>query len=313
MTFVNPNRVRVSRSIHQNHEWPAIAYARSADCFVFVSLCTVPKGWSKSPVFDGWVQIVRGPRPKSETWPRAKKHGNAVPPGKPKSHSPQVPPVRQPSHLPEQVAPDAAEEVHRLEAAVQVLGGEKSRVLLVAGISSNEEASDEGRRFDCQGCGVEDEVAEGEERLKQLEARSVEGNGGIRARCDGVAAENRGVGPRTRRITCPHAGSVVCRRPPLPPVHGRHQCQVPISKSCEGDCELRNALEFGDTTTIAKLGELVGQGTSAMASIAVTVSSDGASKSILMSAVIDQVEAKRCCLCSWIRCTVPISGGQSCF
>ena len=47
--------------------------------------CPMPKGWSKAPVLDGWVQIVRGPRPKSETWPRAKKH--AHPPGKPKSHS----------------------------------------------------------------------------------------------------------------------------------------------------------------------------------------------------------------------------------
>ena len=64
---------------------------------------------------------------------------------------------------------------------------------------------------------------------------------------------------------------------------------VPISK-------LRNVLEFGDTTTIAKLGELVAQGTSAMGSFAATVSLDGTSRSTLMSAVIDQAEAKRRCL-----------------
>ena len=29
----------------------------------------MPKGWSKAPVLDGWVQIVRGPRPKSEKCP----------------------------------------------------------------------------------------------------------------------------------------------------------------------------------------------------------------------------------------------------
>ena len=31
----------------------------------------MPKGWSKAPTLDGWVQIVRGPRPKSEKWPKA--------------------------------------------------------------------------------------------------------------------------------------------------------------------------------------------------------------------------------------------------
>ena len=62
------------------------------------------------------------------------------------------------------------------------------------------------------------------------------------------------------------------------------------------NCELRNALEFGDTTTIAKVGALVGQGTAAMGSFAAAGSLDGASRSTLMSAVIDQAEAKRRCL-----------------
>ena len=30
------------------------------------------KGWSSVPIPDGWVQIIRGPRPKSEKWPSSK-------------------------------------------------------------------------------------------------------------------------------------------------------------------------------------------------------------------------------------------------
>ena len=33
--------------------------------------CLMPRGWSKTPVTDGWVQIIRDPHPKSETWPKA--------------------------------------------------------------------------------------------------------------------------------------------------------------------------------------------------------------------------------------------------
>ena len=33
------------------------------------------RGWSTIPVPEGWVQVVRGPRPKSVQWPRAPKHG----------------------------------------------------------------------------------------------------------------------------------------------------------------------------------------------------------------------------------------------
>ena len=34
----------------------------------------MPKRWSKAPVLDGWVQIIKGPRPKSERWPSAKQN-----------------------------------------------------------------------------------------------------------------------------------------------------------------------------------------------------------------------------------------------
>ena len=148
------------------------------------------------------------------------------------------------------------------------------------------------RARDCQGRGAEDSVHAGSRRRRTVEAiggRRVEANATIRARCDGVAAENRGVGSRTRRFACPHAGNVVCTPsmdaiPPMPSID---------LQELQGWFSERNC---ADTTTIAKLGELVGQGTSAMGSIAATVSLDGASRSTLMSAVIDQAEAKRRCL-----------------
>ena len=90
---------------------------------VLFSWCTVrdAEGMVESTCARWMGSDCEGATSKVGDVPRAKKHGNALPPGKPKSHSPQVQ-VRQPTRLPEQVAADAAEEVHRLEAAVQVLG-----------------------------------------------------------------------------------------------------------------------------------------------------------------------------------------------
>ena len=42
-------------------------WVRFSSFFLFVML----RGWSKAPVLDGWVQIIRGTRPKSEKWPKA--------------------------------------------------------------------------------------------------------------------------------------------------------------------------------------------------------------------------------------------------
>ena len=89
----------------------------------------MPKGWTKAPVLDGWVQIVRGPRPKSERRPhanptsRSAKHNASR---RDAQSGDPILPVRQPSRPPEKVAMEANEEVRKLEAAVAALGGEKS-------------------------------------------------------------------------------------------------------------------------------------------------------------------------------------------
>ena len=59
-----------------------LLFARAEEeCFfvgsfcVFVSRLMGRRGWSSFPVPKGWVQLVRGPRPKSVQWPRASKEG----------------------------------------------------------------------------------------------------------------------------------------------------------------------------------------------------------------------------------------------
>ena len=152
------------------------------------------------------------------------------------------------------------------------------------------EASDEGRRFDCQGREQKtvfmQEVAEAEERLKQLEAEeskptppSEPGVMELQRRIEELVRERDALRAPMQGVWCADGPPSMDAIPPMPSTD-LQELQGWLS---ERNCELRNALEFGDTTTIAKLGELVGQGTSAMGST-------------LMSAVIDQAEAKRRCL-----------------
>ena len=44
---------------------------------VFVSRLVVRREWSSTPVPEGWVQVVRGPHPKSVQWPRVSKDGSS--------------------------------------------------------------------------------------------------------------------------------------------------------------------------------------------------------------------------------------------
>ena len=96
-------------------------------------LFVMPRRWSKALVTDGWVQIIRGPRPKSEKWPKAgqqkvppKRNQSAVSRGHPQ-------PTRQwerdsallqrsTSRPPEAATTEASFEVERLEGAIAALG-----------------------------------------------------------------------------------------------------------------------------------------------------------------------------------------------
>ena len=61
------------------------------------------------------------------------------------------------------------------------------------------------------------------------------------------------------------------------------------------NCELRNAMEFGDSSLMAKIGLLVGQGATQLGSMG-DVPMEGQSKSSMMSSLFNAAEAKRRCI-----------------
>ena len=157
-------------------------------------------------------------------------------------------------------------------------------------------ASRQSRRVDCKSHGANGSLRVGSARGRRMCAairgRSGEANTTFSANSN---REIRGVGARTRCIAgqCSDAGSVVRRWPPI------HRCHPADAKfqSSRWNCELRNVLEFGDTT-IAKMGALVGQGSAALGCFAAAGTVDGP-RSILMSA------AKRRCLAAGSELVLP--------
>ena len=71
---------------------------------------------------------------------------------------------------------------------------------------------------------------------------------------------------------------------------------------CDRNCDLRNAMEFGDSSLISKIGGLVGQGAGQLEILSRDVSMDGRSKSSLMSSLIETADAKRRCVIAGIDC-----------
>ena len=235
-----------------------------------------------------------GPRPKSETWPSAKRPGKSAqqPRDAAASKSSSFLLPRQPSRPPDQVAGDAIEEVHKLEAAVIALGGENSvhakslvEALETARAKSRVPPVSE-RLTSCRNflerarkrvARAEDlivkatdqrttfvvEVKEAEERLKQLEAEVVQQQRGI----EELVRERD-----TLRVNVPMQGMWSEDGPPsvdtIPPMPSSnlHELHGWLS---DRNCELRNALESGDNTTIAKVGASIG--TDALSSFAAGV------------------------------------------
>ena len=93
----------------------------------------VRKGWSQVEVPSGWVQIIRGPRPKSVQWPRASKEGTFQQQPSQPGASPQLGRWRQVPQSqvlktgfraphPDEKASAARERVSKLEAALKAVG-----------------------------------------------------------------------------------------------------------------------------------------------------------------------------------------------
>ena len=56
---------------------------------------------------------------------------------------------------------------------------------------------------------------------------------------------------------------------------------------------MRNALEFGDSNTVVKVGALLSQGTAQLASISRDVQMDGLSRSSRIESILEESDAKR--------------------
>ena len=69
------------------------------------------------------------------------------------------------------------------------------------------------------------------------------------------------------------------------------------------NCDLRNAMEFGDSNLMAKIGLLVGQGATQLSHLGQDVSMQDHSKSSMMSSLIDAADAKRRCVAAGSACS----------
>ena len=287
------------------------------------------------------LSLLFFPRPKLGQWPSSKSGKKSPQSRDTKVVHPYFPP-RQPSRPPEQVVAEANEEVLKLEAAVRALGGEssvhakplvealkaaraKSRVLpvserLIAYRNFLERARKRVARAEELIAKVTEqksafvlEVQEAEERVQQLEAEaakptppSVPTVTELQRRIEELVRERDGSLFRCRErgpeMTPPSIDAI----PPMPSSN-LQELQGWLS---DRNCELRNALEFGDNTTIAKVGALVGQGTATLSSVAAAGTVDGPSRSILMAAAIDQADAKRRCLAAGSELVLPSMSGN---
>ena len=81
-------------------------------------------------------------------------------------------------------------------------------------------------------------------------------------------------------------------RVPPTPAHKQHLHDWLSSRNCE----LRNALEFGDYSTISKLSSLLAEGSGRLAGFASADAMDTTSRSDLLAALIADGDAKRRCL-----------------
>ena len=103
----------------------------------FVSRLMGRRGWSTMPVPEGWVQVIRGPRPKSVQWPRAPKglkHQQQRQPGatqqgrwrqphvQGRQGQPQAPKTGIRAPHPDEKVAVAQERVSKLEAALRAVG-----------------------------------------------------------------------------------------------------------------------------------------------------------------------------------------------
>ena len=278
----------------------AILAQRSADCFggvctklwfgfscLFTNTDHNAQGMDEGTSV-GWLGANRHwPAPKVERWPhanptsRSAKHNASrrdVQSGDPNLQA------RQPSRPPEKVAMEANEEVRKLEAAVAALGGENSAHAKTSARCFEDGKSPERKesrrkfieRAKKRVRRAEEPITKAteqkaaflleEERLKQLESEAAAPAAlsepvvaDLQRQIDALILERdclRGMHKAMPGVWCGDGPPNLEAIPPMP-TSDLQDLEMWLSNR---NCELRNALEFRDTATIAKVGALVGQG-----------------------------------------------------
>ena len=234
------------------------------------------------------------------------------------------PPLRQPSNPPEAAAAIASAEVQRLETAISALGETSPHAkplveaLRIARAKSAvpplqqriqsrklyiERAKQRVVRAEAvitraveQKAIYDGEVAEGEERLQQLLSEDALPAPPAPACPAQVAELQRQIDDLMKEremwkvaqkqgIWCSDGPPSVKEIPPIP------ACAQELGGwISERNCDLRNALEFGDTSTIAQIGSLLSKGISQLASVSRDVPE---SRSSMMESLIEESDAKR--------------------
>ena len=267
------------------------------------------KGWRTVQVPDGWLQVLRGPRPPSVKWSKAVPQSKSAAspshsrPGPAGGQSARVPPpLRHTSKPPEQVAADAVGEIERLKAAIAALGDstahanplkealrvaparasvrpveervESCKFFLERAKKRVERAQAVVDRAREQKALYEAEVAEGEARYAKLlaEAAIVDAPPVVspqvtelQERINALVLERDALraAPVIRGIPKEVQGTWMGdlhRVEDIPPMPT--DVQDLAGWMSQRNCELRNAMEFGDPLLVAKIGSLVGQGAS---------------------------------------------------
>ena len=95
-------------------------------CVPYKSVLMPRRGWRAVEVPEGWLQVIRGPRPASVQWPRAVPNSNRESRKKVAKvdlpERPVAPRPARPARSPDLVSAETAQEVQRLENAVSALG-----------------------------------------------------------------------------------------------------------------------------------------------------------------------------------------------
>ena len=272
------------------------------------------KGWSQLDVPSGWVQIIRGPRPRSVQWPRApaqrphlrRMFSNLVSQRRFRSGACTfTQPFTRDSRRGGSRRSEAVHEALRVarnktklppiqeqvESCKSFIERARTRVLRAKAVTD---------RAIEQKAVCEKEVADGELRLEALQAQGANPPppvvsslvSELQQKIDTLVEERDALRPCPDEVGV-HKNSDKWTGQGPPSLENIPPMPTTNVQDLEGwlsdrNCDLRNAMEFGDSSLMAKIGLLVGQGATQLGQLGQDVSMQDHSKSSMMSSLSTQ-------------------------